>query len=155
MGSDLAGQGNFKEEKQKRIGNDPVVPGFTLPSHPSRQASHAGNVLVKDVTSSPCQRKDSEDLNQSTSPRVFQEILTFYSTSPYYLMRGFILLKHVKKRGISYLCPCQLRVALGFVMPNIEWGFPVLKHSQISPTYLLGSACLQGGWACVLGVVDC
>jgi len=56
MGKDLAGQGSFKEEKQKSIGKDPMLAGFTLPSHPSNDPPYPGlqyeqNVLLKGVTS--------------------------------------------------------------------------------------------------------
>lgn len=55
MGKDLAGQGSFKEEKQRSIGRDPMLAGFTLPSHPSKDPPYPGlqyeqNVL-KGVTS--------------------------------------------------------------------------------------------------------
>lgn len=83
MGRELAGQGRFKEEEQKSIGKDPMLLGFTLPSCPSSLVSYERNVLLKGVTCSPGQGKDAEDFSHRTFPRVFQEILTFYSASPY------------------------------------------------------------------------
>lgn len=76
MGRDLAQQGSFKEEKQKSIGKDPMLAGFTLPLHPSNDPPHPclqyeQNVLLKGVTSSPGQDKDAKGFHHITFPRVF------------------------------------------------------------------------------------